>query len=189
MKSFTIISGLLLLLALAGCQTTGAEETDNISEGTSSAPTTTKAQPNVAAIPGYSPVDGEKFTYILVSPTKEIPTKQYKILKETIENGLREAGKLAENGASAKQVEVLFTNYRMRSPGVRFSVGTLAGKDKIETMVHIKNSGNGEILHSQFFRTGSARAWTGIGKVLTKHANKVVAYVVRGKGNKRKRAN
>jgi hypothetical protein len=185
MHSRTILAGILFAFFLAGCQTTNTEEPTASSETTSSETVVQKTQTESAAVSNYLPVDGEKFTYVLVSPHKEIPAKQYKMLKDTIENGLRDAGKLAEDGTSAKQVEVLFTRYRMRSAGVRFSLGTLAGKDTIQTMVNIKNRASGEILHSHFFRTGSARAWTGIGKVLTKHANKVVSYVVKGKKKKK----
>lgn len=181
MHSRPILAGILFAFFLAGCQTTNSEGTEGTSETAVSAPAPEKAQTDIAAIPDYMPVDGEKFTYVLVSPHKEIPAKQYKVLKDTIENGLRDAGKLAEDGTSAKQVEVLFTRYRMRSPGTRWVFSGLAGKDRIETMVHIKDSASGEILSSQFFRTGSATGWRGIGKILKRHADKVVAYVANGK--------
>lgn len=180
MHSRTILAGILFTFFLAGCQTTNTEETKGASETASNATVAKKTQTDIAAVPGYLPIDGEKFTYVLVSPHKEIPAKQHKVLKDTIENGLRDAGKLAEDGTSAKQVEVLFTRYRMRSPGTRWVFSGLAGKDRIETMVHIKDSGSGEILYSQFFRTGSATGWRGIGKILKRHADKVVGYVANG---------
>lgn len=181
MNSRTILASILFAFFLAGCQTTNSEETESAAETANSAPAAQKSQTDIAAVPEYLPIGGEKFTYVLVSPTKEIPAKQYKVLKDTIENGLRDAGKLAEDGTSAKQVEVLFTRYRMRSPGTRWVFSGFAGKDRIETMVNIKDSGSGEILYSQFFRTGSATGWRGIGKILKRHADKVVAYVVNGK--------
>lgn len=180
MKLRITLSGLLVLLTLTGCQTTASEETSDTTEQENSTPTKEVAIPTIAALPRYLPIEGEKFTYALVN-TDEIPDKQLRVLKETIESELRSGGKLAENGTAAKHVDFIFTSYRMRATGMRFAFGIMAGTDKVETMIHIKSLEGGEVLHSKLYRTGSAIAFRGTGEILRKHAKKVVKYIVEGR--------
>jgi hypothetical protein len=169
----------LSLIVLAGCQTT-----ENALDGGAPAAKATVVSSAPAAASGelaaYRPVDGERFTFALVTHGR-VPAKHLQVIKDAVAAGLAENGKLAVSGEAVKQVEILFTDYRMRAPGLRQLVGSFAGKDRVETMVHIKGSGSGEILSSRFLRTGSASGWRGIGTILKRHAKKVVKYVARGK--------
>lgn len=137
------------LLALAGCSTSAMVRTP------------------------YQKVQGNTFEVRLQTPP-DAGKEGMTLLRTDLDNELRSKSLLATApGAGVRVLDVNVTYYRMRPGAARALVGIMAGRDKIESAVTVKDAG-GKVLSEYVVTSTNGTAMGTASGMIAKHAREIV---------------
>jgi hypothetical protein len=117
-------------------------------------------------------VDGIK------SDVKDVPDHFLAAINGYLEGELKKQDLLAEAGAgNPYKINIIVTDYRMRSNMSRVMLGALAGKDGVESHVTVMDPVTGEVVGESTVSTFNVTAVEGMDDVAEMHAEEIAKFV------------
>lgn len=149
MKNVILVLAVFGLLSLAGCTTSALVRTP------------------------YHMVQGNTFEIQLHTPP-DASEEGMTLLRNDLNTELASRSLLANAGsAGARVLDVNVTYYRMRPGAARALVGIMAGRDKIQSTITVKEHG-GKVLSEYTVTSTNATAWGTAHGMIEKHAKEIV---------------
>lgn len=129
----------------------------------------------------YKLVAGEKLE-LKVSAPPSATQEALQIFNARLTSQLSSSGLLAgPSDSSVRVLDVVVTNYTMRHGASRAMLGILAGSDKIQSTVQIKDRSNGAVLSEFTVESSNSTAWGTSRGTIEDHADKIVEMLKSGK--------
>ncbi|MDK2124713.1 DUF4410 domain-containing protein [Parachitinimonas caeni] len=129
----------------------------------------------------YRLSEGEKVAFTVSAPA-DLGEEARGILNARLTEKLTANSLLATTAdASARELEIQVTNYRMRHGAARALLGIMAGTDNIQSTIKVKNKASGAVLSEFQIESKNPTAWGTSKSMIEEHADKIVDTLVGAK--------